>query len=74
MSSIYFTDESIGWAGGSMGTILKTSDGGRSWFEQTSQLSGNGFQGDLFSLYFINAVEGWGSVTQGKCLKQQMEV
>lgn len=52
--SVYFTDATTGYAVGSKGTIIKTTDGGTKWFSQTS---GTDYQ--LTSVYFINSTTGW---------------
>lgn len=37
LNAIYFHDSKRGWAGGDGGTVLRTSDGGRSWTRQRIQ-------------------------------------
>src|SRR5437867_11354004 len=36
LGSVSFATDSVGWAVGGSGTILKTADGGESWAAQTS--------------------------------------
>ncbi|MFN4110632.1 MAG: WD40/YVTN/BNR-like repeat-containing protein, partial [Ignavibacteria bacterium] len=47
--SIYFVNENVGWAVGSDGIILKTTDGGNSWTQQVSNTTS--------TLYFIQALD-----------------
>ena len=54
LRSVYFTNSNIGWIVGFSGTILKTTDGGNSWSQQTS-----GTEQDLYSVYFVDASTGW---------------
>src|SRR2546430_16746659 len=44
----------VGWAVGEGGTILHTSDGGITWFQQTSTISG-----PLHGVAFVDARNGW---------------
>ncbi len=52
--SVHFTDSNNGWAVGTQGTILHTSNGGDSWARQTSGVSEN-----LFSVHFTDSRNGW---------------
>ena len=36
LMSVYFRDANLGWAVGSGGTVLKTTDGGQKWKKQLS--------------------------------------
>src|SRR4051812_44687070 len=54
LNSTYFTNGSSGWAVGSGGTILHTSNGGSSWSAQAS-----GVNLTLNSVDFIDANTGW---------------
>lgn len=47
--SIYFVNENVGWAVGSDGIILKTTNGGNSWTQQVSNTTS--------TLYFIQALD-----------------
>jgi len=53
LKSICFTDSENGWAVGSGGIILHTSDGGDNWIQQSS-----GTENDLTSVRFMNADSG----------------
>jgi photosystem II stability/assembly factor-like uncharacterized protein len=53
LHSVFFINTNTGWAVGSSGTILKTTDGGSTW---TTQYYGEMFIGDVF---FINSNTGW---------------
>ena len=48
--SLHFIDDSIGWAIGEVGTILKSIDGGESWLSQSS-----GTEENLFSVCFADS-------------------
>jgi photosystem II stability/assembly factor-like uncharacterized protein len=52
--SVFFIDKNIGWVVGYWGTILKTTDGGQTWFNQNS-----GIIEPLRSVYFIDINNGW---------------
>ncbi len=62
--SLYFTDALTGYAAGSLGTIIKTTDGGKSWITNTS----NTLQ-DLSEIFFINKFEGFSVGSSGTVLK-----
>lgn len=62
--SLYFTDHLTGYAAGSLGTIIKTTDGGKSWITNIS----NTFQ-DLSEIFFINKYEGFTVGSSGILLK-----
>jgi photosystem II stability/assembly factor-like uncharacterized protein len=49
-----------GWAVGSSGLILNTTDGGINWHRQDS-----GVQGYIYDVYFIDANNGWAVGTDG---------
>ncbi len=59
LNSTYFVDSNIGWAVGVGGTILKTTDGGGSWVNQTSET--NWF---LYSVCFVDSNTGWAAGSQ----------
>ncbi|MDI6804091.1 MAG: M20/M25/M40 family metallo-hydrolase [Bacteroidota bacterium] len=61
---IDFVDENTGWLVGTNGMIVKTTDGGESWF---SQISGTGLH--LFGVDFINSQIGWVVGNSGLILK-----
>ncbi|MFC1734354.1 YCF48-related protein, partial [candidate division KSB1 bacterium] len=52
-NSIYFTDNSNGWAVGTQGTIIHTSDG-TSWTIQTGNTTI-----ELNDVFFLTSLEGW---------------
>jgi photosystem II stability/assembly factor-like uncharacterized protein len=54
LHSIYFVDNDNGWIVGSNGTLLSTSDGGRTWIKRKTKT------GDTFrDVYFSDAENGW---------------
>jgi photosystem II stability/assembly factor-like uncharacterized protein len=55
-----FVDNRSGWAVGSGGTIYRTTNGGRTWQEQTS-----GVDSDFFDVKFLDAMEGWAAGAEG---------
>ena len=61
INSVFFLDESLGWAAGN-NILLKSSDGGDNWMQ--IQLSGNNN-----SVFFINDYIGWVCNSDGKILK-----
>lgn len=61
---IYFVDNGTGWAVGSLGTILKTSNGGVSWACQNS-----GTTISLRNVYFYDVLNGW-TVGDGGLIKR----
>lgn len=54
LNSIYFVNPNLGWAVGSDGTILKTTDGGDYW-----ALKSSGVTNDLYSVYFTDPLTGF---------------
>jgi photosystem II stability/assembly factor-like uncharacterized protein len=54
---------SFAWAVGSAGDIFATSDGGRAWSRQHSNV-----EADLFDVKFIDARQGWAVGAQGALL------
>ncbi len=54
LHSVFFVDQSVGWAVGNGGVILATTTGGISWQAQTS-----GTTADLLSVAFADASNGW---------------
>ena len=58
LNSVYFIDVNTGWAAGTHNTILKTTDGGKTWNRLLERIEG----GNAFSsIYFTNGKEGWAS-------------
>jgi len=66
LSSVFFVDNTDGWAVGNTGIILNTSDGGNNWVLQLS-----GTKEQLLSVCFIDKYTGWavGGNYQGVILK-----
>jgi hypothetical protein len=64
LRSVFFTDVNTGYAVGTAGKIIKTTDGGQTWVSQTS-----GTTQTLFSVYFINSTTGYASGNSGTILK-----
>jgi len=64
LKSVCFPIANKGYAVGTGGTILKTTDGGETWMTQVS-----GTTKDLFSLCFTNAVTGYAVGDSGTILK-----
>ena len=54
LNAVKLISENIGWAVGTSGTILKTSNGGVTWESETS-----GTKSELTDVFFINANKGW---------------
>src|SRR6185436_17376820 len=59
-----FVGQRLGWAVGSAGRIFATTDGGRSWSAQRSNV-----QTDLSDVKFINPSEGWAAGADGTLLR-----
>jgi photosystem II stability/assembly factor-like uncharacterized protein len=58
--SITFPSEKEGWACGRWGTMLHTSDGGKTWIHQKS-----GTDFTLSSVYFVDSKNGWAVGNEG---------
>jgi photosystem II stability/assembly factor-like uncharacterized protein len=54
LNDIYFTDPLNGWAVGTNGAVVATSNGGETWIIQTS-----GTDQELRSVFFLNQDTGW---------------
>ena len=54
LNDIYFTDQLNGWAVGTNGAVVATTDGGANWSLQTS-----GTGEELRSVFFLNPEIGW---------------
>lgn len=63
LNSIFFINHDIGWAVGSEGTILKTTDGGETW-----TLKSSGVSNDLNSVCFTDPLTGF-AVSSRELLK-----
>ena len=64
LNAVCFVDERRGWAVGAGGVIVATTDGGRTWRQQTS-----GVGEDLRDVKFFDAREGWAVGTGGAMLR-----
>ena len=56
LSDVFFLNESLGWIAGSTGTILRTTDGGYTWEEPTSELP---VIASMYSVYFVSEDIGY---------------
>ncbi len=63
LNAVSFVDERRGWAVGAGGRIFHTTNGGRSWRAQSSNVSA-----DLFDVRFFDAQEGWAAGAGGTLL------
>ncbi len=61
---IDFIDENTGWLVGNNGMIVKTTDGGESWFARPGGTSLH-----LFGVDFVNSLTGWAVGNSGSILK-----
>ncbi|HEY7635352.1 MAG TPA: hypothetical protein VH763_07405 [Gemmatimonadales bacterium] len=70
LRDVFFVTADIGWASGAAGTILHTSDGGKSW---TPQLGGDpaGADDPIEQLRFVDERHGW--AVQGKKLLRTVD-
>ncbi|MCW8812105.1 MAG: YCF48-related protein [Ignavibacteriaceae bacterium] len=64
LHSVFFLDEFNGWAVGSYGAIVHTTNGGENWNQQTS-----GTNQDLNCVCFTDTATGWTCGSQGTILK-----
>jgi photosystem II stability/assembly factor-like uncharacterized protein len=55
LSNLFFSDAQNGWAVGSNGTIIHTSDGGMTWVDQ----SVNNNSADFADVIFADSLHGW---------------
>ena len=62
--SVFFLDEFNGWAVGSYGAIVHTTDGGENWSQQNS-----GTNQDLSCVCFVDIAKGWTCGSQGTILR-----
>jgi len=58
--SVSFPTEKDGWACGRWGTVLHTSDGGKTWMLQSS-----GTDNSLYSIFFVDPQNGWAVGEEG---------
>jgi trimeric autotransporter adhesin len=62
LQAIYFTDALTGWAGGTNGTLFKTTNGGESWINVSANY---GFLDSIVQeIQFIDRHRGWASGTK----------
>jgi photosystem II stability/assembly factor-like uncharacterized protein len=54
LNSISFLSASDGWVAGNNGTILRTTNGGRTWVAQESGIGAN-----IHKIFFLNSQLGW---------------
>ena len=54
LTSVFFTDSLTGWIGGDSGLVLHTTDKGKSWRSQNSNVNNS-----IHSLYFLNDQRGF---------------
>jgi photosystem II stability/assembly factor-like uncharacterized protein len=54
LTSVFFTDSLTGWIGGDSGLVLHTTDKGKSWSSQNSNVNNS-----IHSLYFLNDQRGF---------------
>jgi len=64
LNSIYFLNNTLGWIAGEYGTILKTTDGGKTWQKQRS-----GTENSLSGIEFLNKGLGFAVGLDGIILK-----
>jgi len=63
LAAVEFTDANKGWAVGSVGTIIHTTNGGGNWSAQSS-----GTANDLYGVSFVDANNGWAVGSTGTIL------
>lgn len=63
LNAVSFADARHGWAVGSRGAVLSTSDGGRTWRAQASDTDS-----DLLDVKFFDAREGWAVGSDGTAI------
>ena len=63
LRDVFFYDAMTGWAVGTGGNILATSNGGATWTPQ-----GSGTTDDLFAIHFTSAQQGWIAGANGTVL------
>jgi photosystem II stability/assembly factor-like uncharacterized protein len=50
----FFLNENVGWAAGNLGTIVKTTNGGQNWFDQSISTVDH-----IHSIFFTDSLNGW---------------
>jgi photosystem II stability/assembly factor-like uncharacterized protein len=64
ISGVWFVNRTTGWAVGDAGTLLYTSNGGKTWSQQASHTDD-----DLFDVQFVDEKTGWVVGEHGTVLK-----
>jgi photosystem II stability/assembly factor-like uncharacterized protein len=64
LNSIFFVNNNLGWSVGVNGKIIKTTNGGISWFRMNSPTGD-----ELNKVFFVNSNIGWTVGNSGKILK-----
>ena len=57
LRAVHFPDAQNGWATGSGGTLLRSSDGRATWTAQSAALGAG--TTELYGVHFANATTGW---------------
>ena len=63
LRAVHFPDAQNGWAVGSGGTLLRSSDGGATWTAQSAALGAG--TAELYGVHFASATVGWVVVVGG---------
>ncbi len=66
LGKVFFVDENTGYIAGSNATILKTTDGGNTWFEPASSMP---VDNQLYSVFFLNENVGYAGGSKDVILK-----
>ncbi len=68
--TVFFLDANIGWIstkdGSGFGVVQHTTDGGASWTTQATPLNNPQGGNAIFSIYFVDAQNGWLTADYGK--------
>jgi photosystem II stability/assembly factor-like uncharacterized protein len=64
LSSLFFVNELVGWAGSETGKIVHTTDGGATWTLQNS-----GVTSAVMALYFVDELRGYASALGSHLLR-----
>ncbi len=71
LKDVQFVNKLVGWAGGGDSTLIKTTDGGNTWFQQYLPIGG-----DVDALWFIDEQTGWivgGGISKGSGLYKTID-
>ncbi len=66
LNKIFFLDENTGWVVGSNAFVLKTTDGGNTWFQPASEMP---ITSSLYSVFFLNKDLGFAGGYKDAILK-----